>query len=60
MPGVKGTMEEIEEGSAAKKRKQAGAIAISEQRRHPGTGRFLPHGRTFGMSGSPSGSRPTQ
>jgi hypothetical protein len=82
MPGIKNTLHEFKEGTLhsgskqgplVKNRKQAIAIALSEERkakgvgavplpsasRHPKTGRFVPHGSRFGYASNPPGSGPT-
>lgn len=69
MPGIKNTLHEFKEGQlhsgsktgpVVKNRKQAIAIALSEERaRHPHTGRFVPRS-SFHAVNNPSGSRATQ
>ena len=70
MPGIEKTMHEFKEGelhSGSKKgplvknRKQAVAIALSQERaRHPHTGRYMKHESKFGYASNPPGSRPSQ
>ena len=78
MPGIKNTLHEFKEGELhsgsktgplVKNRKQAIAIALSEERkagkkipqpRHPHTGRYVPHGGAFSYAGIPPGSRASQ
>lgn len=78
MPGIKNTLSEFKSGELhsgskngpiVKNRKQAVAIALSEERaagkkipqpRHPHSGRYVAHSSSFGYASNPPGSRTTQ